>query len=341
MTLALALESSCDETAAAIVNSSGQVLSSIIASQLEAHQPYGGVVPEVAARAHLECIDVLVDEALTKAGVKLDQIDLVASTAGPGLIGGLLVAVTYGRALAYALDKPWYGINHLEGHALTARLTDKVAYPYLLLLVSGGHTQLLWVEGIGRYRRLGTTLDDAAGECFDKSAKLLGLGYPGGPALEKAALNGNAKRFDLPQPMLGQPNCNFSFSGLKTAVRHKVMALEALTPEDVADLAAATQSSIANTLADRTRRALAQVSGAQALVVAGGVAANGAIRAALQKIATAHDLLFIAPPLNLCGDNAAMIGWAALERQQSGIGPEDDGHPRPRWPLDPSQAHKR
>ncbi len=341
MSLALALESSCDETAAAIVNSDGTVLSSIIASQLEAHRPYGGVVPEVAARAHLEQIDVLTQQALKAANVQLSELDLIASTAGPGLIGGLLVAVTYGRALAAALNKPWYGINHLEGHALTARLTDKVPYPFLLLLVSGGHTQLLWVEGVGQYKRLGTTLDDAAGECFDKSAKLLGLGYPGGPALERAAKTGNAKRFDLPQPMLGQPNFNFSFSGLKTAVRHKVVGLGTLTPEDISDLAAGTQSAIANTLADRTRRALDSVVGAQAIVVAGGVAANGAVRAALQEIARKRDLPFIAPPLNLCGDNAAMIAWAALERFEAGIGPEDDGHPRPRWPLDPTQAHKR
>lgn len=341
MTLALALESSCDETAAAIVRSDGVVLSSIVASQLEAHRPYGGVVPEVAARAHLERMDELVEEALEKAGVQLADLDLIASTAGPGLIGGLLVAVTYGRALATALGKPWYGINHLEGHALTARLTDRVEFPYLLLLVSGGHTQLLWIEGIGQYRRLGTTLDDAAGECFDKSAKLLGLGYPGGPALEKAAQGGNAARFTLPQPMLGQPNCHFSFSGLKTAVRHKVAGLAGLTPRDVQDLAAGTQAAIASTLADRTRRALEQVSGAKAIVVAGGVAANGAVRAGLQKIAGERGLPFLAPPLNLCGDNAAMIAWAALERHDSGIGPEDDGHPRPRWPLDASQPHKR
>lgn len=341
MSLALALESSCDETAAAIVSSDGRVLSSIIASQLEAHRPYGGVVPEVAARAHLERIDALVEEAVNKAGVGLSELDLIASTAGPGLIGGLLVAVTYGRSLAMGLGKPWYGINHLEGHALTARLTDKVAYPYLLLLVSGGHTQLLWVGGVGRYKRLGTTLDDAAGECFDKSAKLLGLGYPGGPALERAAKSGDAKRFALPHPMVGQPNCNFSFSGLKTAVRHKVAGLPELTAQDVSDLAAATQAAIAATLADRTRRALLQVARPAAIVVAGGVAANGAVRAVLQDIARQHELPFIAPPLNLCGDNAAMIAWAALERFDSGIGPEDDGHPRPRWPLDPAQAHKR
>lgn len=335
--LALGLESSCDETAAAVVSADGTVLSSLIASQIELHRPYGGVVPEAAARAHLEKLDLLVEAALTKAGVKLSDLSLVVSMAGPGLIGGLLVAVTYGRLLARAAALPWYGINHLEGHALTARLTDKVAFPYLLLLASGGHTQLLWVEGVGRYRRLGTTLDDAAGECFDKAAKLLGLGYPGGPALEKAASGGNSRRFDLPHPMLGRVGCDFSFSGLKTAVRHKAAGLATpLAAEDVRDLAAATQSAIAASLADRTRHALKLVpTTPTALVVAGGVAANQAIRTALSSIAASIGVPMVAPPLALCGDNAAMIAWAGLERLEAGIGPEDDGHSRPRWPLDP------
>ena len=210
--LALGIESSCDETAAAIVRDDGTILSSFIASQIDAHRPYGGVVPELAARSHLEKIDLLVEQALQEANVSLHDVDLVASTAGPGLIGGLLVGVTYGRCLAQGIKKPWYGISHLEGHALTARLTDKVAFPYLLLLVSGGHTQIIWVEGIGLYRRLGTTLDDAAGECFDKSAKLLGLGYPGGPAIEQAAQSGTPTRFPLPRPLKGQKNANFWFS---------------------------------------------------------------------------------------------------------------------------------
>lgn len=335
--LALGLESSCDETAAAIVAEDGTVLSSLIASQIELHRPYGGVVPEAAARAHLEKMDLLVEEALAAAKVKLSDLSLIASTAGPGLIGGLLVAVTYGRMLARASGVPWYGVNHLEGHALTARLTDKVAFPYLLLLVSGGHSQLVWVEGIGRYRRLGTTLDDAAGECFDKAAKLLGLGYPGGPALEKAAIGGDAKRFALPHPMVGREGCDFSFSGLKTAVRHKVASLETVTAEDVRDLSAATQTAIAASIADRTRHALQSVGQKpSALVVAGGVAANQAIRSALRQIAEQIDIPLIAPPLALCGDNAAMIAWAGLERLVSGVGPEDEGHPRPRWPLDPT-----
>lgn len=339
--LALGLESSCDETAAAIVAEDGRVLSSLIASQIELHRPYGGVVPEAAARAHLEQIDLLVEGALREAGVKLNDLALIASTAGPGLIGGLLVAVTYGRMLARGAGLPWYGVNHLEGHALTARLTDKVAFPYLLLLVSGGHSQILWVEGLGRYRRLGTTLDDAAGECFDKAAKLLGLGYPGGPALEKAAQGGDAKRFDLPHPMVGREGCDFSFSGLKTAVRHKVVGLENLTEADVRDLAAATQTAIAASVSDRVRHALARApQKPSAVVVAGGVAANQAIRLALTKIAASIGVPLIAPPLALCGDNAAMIAWAGLERFVSGLGPEDDGHPRPRWPLDPAAGSR-
>lgn len=333
--LALALESSCDETAAAVVDSDGRVLSSVIASQLKEHLPYGGVVPEVAARAHLERIDGLTEQALREAGVTLAEVDVIASTCGPGLIGGLLVGVLYGRALAKGAGKPWYGLNHLEGHALTARLTHKVAFPYLLLLVSGGHTQLVWITGIGQYQRLGTTLDDAAGECFDKAAKLLGLGYPGGPALERAAKTGNGAAFDLPTPMLGHKDCNFSFSGLKTAVRHKVVSLGTPTPQQVADLAAATQNAIARTLADRTRRALEICpQKPTALVVAGGVAANGEVRQRLSELAKTNGLELIAPPLNLCGDNAAMIAWAALERLQLGLGAPDDGHPRPRWPLE-------
>ena len=337
--LALACESSCDETAVAIVSATGEVKSSIIASQLAQHRPYGGVVPEVAARAHLACIDELCEVALAQAGVALHEIDVIASTCGPGLIGGLLVGVMYGRALARAQNKPWLGINHLEGHALTARLTDRVAFPYLLLLVSGGHTQLLLVKGVGDYQRLGTTLDDAAGECFDKAAKLLGLGYPGGPALEKAAAGGQAKSFELPIPMQGHASCNFSFSGLKTAVRHKVAQLGTPTPQQVADLAAATQHSIAQSLTDRTRRALDQLDvRPSAIVVAGGVAANGEVRRQLTALAQRYKLPLLAPPLNLCGDNAAMIAWAALERVQAGIGACDDGHARPRWPLDPHAA---
>ncbi len=352
MRVALGIESSCDETAAAVVREDGTILSSLIYSQIEIHKPFGGVVPEVAARNHLEKIDELVKQALQQAQMSGDQLDLIVSTAGPGLIGGLMVGVTYGRFFAAGLKKPWYGVNHLEGHALTARLTDRVSYPYILLLVSGGHSQVLWVEGLGQYKRLGTTLDDAAGECFDKSAKILGLGYPGGPAIENAAQTGDAQRFKFPHPLVGQKNCNFSFSGLKTAVRQQVLAMmnqnmqfghtehnenTALSLQDRADVAASLQSAIAAVMVDRTRQALQEyATHASALVVAGGVAANTLIRTALTKLAGEYSLPLIAPPLRLCGDNAAMIAWAGLERFISGHGPEDDGAPRPRWPLDPT-----
>lgn len=335
VTLALGIESSCDETAVALVRSDRTVLSSLVASQIAAHRPYGGVVPEVAARAHLENLDPLVSVAVAEAGVTLDAVDLVVSTAGPGLMGGLMVGVAYGRFLAAGQGKPWYGVSHLEGHALTVRLTQGVAFPYLLLLVSGGHTQLVWVEGVGRYRRLGTTLDDAVGECFDKSAKLLGLGYPGGPALEALAQGGDPSRFSLPRPMVGHPDCHFSFSGLKTAVRHKVITLgDTVSETDRRDLAAAVQTAIGDSLADRTRRALEKIPAKPtALVVAGGVATNRHIRTTLEQVATQAGLPFVAPPLALCGDNAAMIAWVGLERFAVGIGPDDDGHPRPRWML--------
>ena len=263
------------------------------------------------------------------------DVTAIASTAGPGLIGGLMTGVMYGRALAVARGLPWLGINHLEGHALTARLTDKVAFPYLLLLISGGHTQLLEIRKVGDYRRLGTTIDDAAGECFDKSAKLLGLGYPGGPALDRAAAKGNSAAFALPHPLKGRPGCDFSFSGLKTAVRNEVARAGDMTPGLQADLAASIQLAITETLIDRVGHALAMTEvQPTALVVSGGVAANSMIRSRLEALAAAHGLPFVAPPLKLCGDNAAMIAWAAVERLQSGVGAEDDGHPRPRWSLD-------
>jgi len=336
--LVLGLESSCDETAAALVTGDGRVLSSRIASQIATHKAYGGVVPEVAARAHLEHIEQLVTEAFAEAGVGLGDLTAIASTAGPGLIGGLMTGVMFGRALASARKLPWLGINHLEGHALTARLTDKVAYPYLLLLVSGGHTQILDIRAPGDYRRLGTTIDDAAGECFDKSAKILGLGYPGGPALEKAAQGGDVRRYALPHPMKGRAGCDFSFSGLKTAVRNEVAKLGEMDEQQRRDIAASVQEAIAVTLADRVANALAMLAQKPtALVVSGGVAANTRVRSILQGLAQQHGLPFVAPPLNLCGDNAAMIAWAAIERLQAGLGPEDDGHPRPRWSLDTRQ----
>ncbi|MFM2041905.1 MAG: putative O-sialoglycoprotein endopeptidase [Pseudomonadota bacterium] len=343
----LGIETSCDETAAAVVAACpdgaarGQVLSNIVLSQLDDHAPYGGVVPEIAARAHLQHLDGLVRRALAESGTSLDGIDAIAATAGPGLIGGVMVGVMTAKAMAAVTGKPFIAVNHLEGHALTARLTDGVAFPYLLLLVSGGHCQLLAVEGVGRYRRLGTTIDDAVGEAFDKSAKLLGLGYPGGPRLEQAASRAtDPGRFDLPVPMKGRPGCDFSFSGLKTAVRRHVETLGGQpSPADVADLAAAFHTAVGDSLVDRVARAMALFRETHAegrtLVVAGGVAANKVLRARLGDLCAARGFTFVAPPLALCTDNAAMIAWAGLERFRSGLVDSLDFAPRPRWPLDP------
>jgi N6-L-threonylcarbamoyladenine synthase len=336
----LGIETSCDETAAAIVSDQPhpRILGQCIHAQLEEHRPYGGVVPEVAARAHLDHLDGVIRRALAEAGLGLDALDGVAATAGPGLIGGVMVGVTTAKALALVRGLPFVAVNHLEAHALTVRLVEGVPFPYLLLLVSGGHCQLLAVEGVGRYRRLGTTIDDAAGEAFDKSAKLMGLGYPGGPAVEAAARGGDPRRFDLPRPMLGRPGCDFSFSGLKTAVR---LAVEALPPGDtqaVADLAASFQRAVAETLADRTSRAASLFQrdwpDGRHLVVAGGVAANGAIRAALGEVAERHGLILAVPPPRLCTDNGAMVAWAGLERLRLGLVDGLDFAARPRWPLD-------
>ncbi len=337
----LGIETSCDETAAAVVSDGREVLSNVVHQQLAEHQPFAGVVPEVAARAHLDQVDAVVEAALAQSGVGWDGIDAVAATAGPGLIGGVLVGVMTGKALAAARKLPFVAVNHLEAHALTARLTDDVAFPYLLLLVSGGHCQLLVVEDVGRYRRLGTTIDDAVGEAFDKTAKMLGLGYPGGPAVEKAAQSGDPARFDLPHPMKGRPGCDFSFSGLKTRVR---MAIEGLPPgpvgdQDMADLCASFQTTVADVLAERTGRAidlfLADHPEGRTLVVAGGVAANRAIRQRLETLAADKGLGFAAPPPALCTDNGAMVAWAGVERFRQGMTDGLDFRPRPRWPLDP------
>ncbi|MBT4934849.1 MAG: tRNA (adenosine(37)-N6)-threonylcarbamoyltransferase complex transferase subunit TsaD [Rhodospirillaceae bacterium] len=345
--IVLGIETSCDETAAAVVTDSGEILAETVLSQLEEHRPYGGVVPEVAARAHLEHIDRLVAETMSKAGTGFDQLDAVAATGGPGLIGGVIVGVMTAKAIAVARKLPFIAINHLEGHALSARLEakNKIDFPYLLLLVSGGHCQLLSVEGPGRYKRLGTTIDDALGEAFDKTAKMLGLGYPGGPAVEAAAKSGDAARFDLPRPMKGRPGCDFSFSGLKTAVRHVALGLPegAFERQDIADLCAGFQAAAGDVLADRTDHALNNFledhQTCHALVVAGGVAANQSIRQRLQKLADARAIPLVAPPPSLCTDNAAMIAWAAIERiTVSGLNAAEDGldfRPRPRWPLDP------
>ncbi|TWA95242.1 O-sialoglycoprotein endopeptidase [Azospirillum brasilense] len=340
--IVLGIETSCDETAAAIVTDAREIRADVVLSQLDDHTPYGGVVPEIAARAHLEHLDGLIRRAMAESGLGFADIDAVAATGGPGLIGGVIVGVMTAKAIAAARGLPFVAVNHLEGHALTARLTDNVPFPYLLLLVSGGHCQLLVVEGVGRYRRLGTTIDDAVGEAFDKTAKLLGLGYPGGPLLEKAAaLATNPGRFDLPRPMVGRPGCDFSFSGLKTAVRRHVEELGTpLSGEDQADLAAAFQNTVAEVMADRCARAMRQFKEIHpqggALVVAGGVAANRTLRARLQKLADREGMPFVAPPLRLCTDNAAMIAWAGIERLRLGQTDPLDFAPRPRWPLDPT-----
>ena len=330
MGIVLGIESSCDETAAALVDSERRILAQRIASQDEAHRPYGGVVPEIAARAHAERIAPLVEATLADAGMTLDDVDAIAATAGPGLIGGVMVGLVTAKALAMAAGKPLIAVNHLEGHALSPRLADAtLAYPYLLLLVSGGHCQVLLVEGLGRYRRLATTIDDALGEAFDKTAKILGLGYPGGPAVERLAREGNPRAVPLPRPLVGSGEPHFSFAGLKSAVLRAHQA----GGHSAADLAASFQQAALDCVVDRTRIALSAGSSATALVVAGGVAANQAMRSALEALAAQFGLPFVAPPLALCTDNAAMIAWAGVER----LGQSDplDFAPRPRWPLDP------
>lgn len=329
--LILGLESSCDETAAALVTDDGRVLAYRLLGQEAAHAPFGGVVPEIAARAHVEAMEPLVAAAFADAGVSLSDVDAIAATAGPGLIGGVMVGLVTGKALAHAAGKPLIAVNHLEGHALSPRLSDRdLAYPYLLLLVSGGHCQLLLVEGVGRYRRMATTIDDAAGEAFDKTAKLLGLGYPGGPRVEAAAREGNPHAVPLPRPLKGSAEPHFSFAGLKSAVAR---AIGHHSPEDIA---ASFQQAVVDCLLDRTRRALANVPPVTALVVAGGVAANGVIRGALEGLAAEHGLRFVAPPLWLCTDNAAMIAWAGVERFREGLTDPLDTPARARWPLDPA-----
>lgn len=335
MALILGLESSCDETAAALVTTDRQVLASLIAGQEAEHAPFGGVVPEIAARAHVEALAPMVEAALKQSGVTLAQVDAIAATAGPGLIGGVMVGLVTGKALAHAASKPLIAVNHLEGHALSPRLTDPdLEFPYLLLLVSGGHCQLLLVEGVGAYRRLATTIDDAAGEAFDKTAKLLGLGFPGGPAVERIAAEGDPNAVPLPRPLLGSAEPHFSFAGLKSAVARAVGTASA------ADIAASFQQAVVDCLIDRTEQAIGRADGATALVVAGGVAANTAIRAALEGLASRHRLRFVAPPLWLCTDNAAMIAWAGAERFD-GTGDALDIPARARWPLDPDAENVR
>jgi N6-L-threonylcarbamoyladenine synthase len=337
--IVLGIETSCDETAVAVVaDGVPRIRANLIRSQLAEHTPYGGVVPEIAARAHLDHIEPLIERALAEAEIEAEQLDGVAAASGPGLIGGLIVGSMAAKGLAWAAGKPFIAVNHLEAHALTARLSDDVPFPYLLLLVSGGHTQLLLCAGVGRYRQLGTTRDDAAGEAFDKTAKLLGLGYPGGPAIERAAEGRDPHRYDLPRPLKGRSGCDFSFSGLKTAVRQIIAAAPALGPEDIADLAAAVELAICETILDRTTNAVDWFSRhhpeGTTLVAAGGVAANAFLRSRLSALARSSGLDFVAPPPALCTDNGAMIAWAGLERLRLGLVDGFDAPVRPRWPLD-------
>ena len=336
MPVVLGIESSCDETAVALVGTDRRIIAQRIASQDEAHRPYGGVVPEIAARAHVEALQPLIEAALADAGVTLAEVDAIAATAGPGLIGGVMVGLVSAKALAMASDVPLIAVNHLEGHALSPRLVDpELEFPYLLLLVSGGHCQILRCEAVGQYRRLATTIDDAVGEAFDKTAKILRLGFPGGPAVEKLAREGDPKAVPLPRPLVGGKEPHFSFAGLKSAV----LRAHDSGKYSTADIAASFQQAAIDCLTDRLERAIATSGHAPALVVAGGVAANASVRAALEALADCHAMRFVAPPPRLCTDNAAMIAWAGCER----LGQNDplDYKARPRWPLDPEAEPAR
>ena len=346
----LGIETSCDETAAAIVERDdaghGRILSNIVRSQLEEHAPYGGVVPELAARAHVSHLDHIIERAAKEAGVSLSEVDAIAATAGPGLIGGVLVGLTTAKALAAALGKPLIAVNHLEGHALTARLTDGLAFPYLLLLVSGGHSQFALVRGVGDYERWGTTIDDALGEAFDKVAKLLDLGNPGGPEVERQAKAGDASRFKFPRPLLKEDRLDFSFSGLKTAVRLAAEQIAPVTPKDVADICAGFQLAVTDIVTTRAASALAKFRAelpdvAPTLVVAGGVAANKAIGDGLRRVAADAGAALVVPPIALCTDNGAMVAWAGAERLALGETDGLDISAKARWPLDSADMGRR
>jgi N6-L-threonylcarbamoyladenine synthase len=339
----LGIETSCDETAAGIVardaSGTGRILSNVVYSQLTEHAPYGGVVPELAARAHVSHLDHIVARAAAEAGLRLSDVDGIAATAGPGLIGGVLVGLTTAKALAAALGKPLIAVNHLEAHALTARLTDGLQFPYLLLLVSGGHSQFVLVRGVGQYERWGTTIDDALGEAFDKVAKLLGLGVPGGPEVEKLASAGDPRRFDFPRPLLNQDRLDFSFSGLKTAVRLAAEAIAPLTDQDAADICASFQRAVTEIVSTRARAALARFAAQMpdtrpVLVVAGGVAANQAIGGGLRAVAAEAGAQLVVPPIPLCTDNGVMVAWAGAERLALGDTDGFDIAAKARWPLD-------
>jgi N6-L-threonylcarbamoyladenine synthase len=346
--IVLGIETTCDETAAAVVerfeDGRGKILSNVVLSQVSEHAAFGGVVPEIAARAHVEALDLIITKAMTQAECSFDQLDGIAAAAGPGLIGGVIVGLTTAKAIALVKQKPLIAINHLEAHALTARLTDGTAFPYCLFLASGGHTQIVAVRGIGDYVRLGTTMDDAIGEAFDKTAKLLGLGYPGGPQVEKEAAAGNATRFALPRPMHGRKDADFSLSGLKTALRLEAEKIAPLSDQDVAVLCASFQQAVVDVVHDRLRAGLrlfrAQYGAPSALVAAGGVAANQAIRKVLHRLAFEVGTVLVAPPLELCTDNGAMIAWAGCERLALGLTDTLDVAPRARWPLDEIAAAK-
>jgi N6-L-threonylcarbamoyladenine synthase len=340
--IVLGIETTCDETAAAVVERDaggrGAILSNIVLSQVSEHAAFGGVVPEIAARAHVEAVDHVVARAMSEAKRGYNELDGVAAAAGPGLIGGVIVGLTTAKAIALVNRKPLIAVNHLEAHALTARLTDAIAFPYCLFLASGGHTQVLAVRGVGDYVRIGTTVDDAIGEAFDKTAKLLGLGYPGGPAVEQEAAKGNAARFALPRPMSGRHDADFSLSGLKTALRLEAERIAPLSDQDVADLCASFQAAVVDVVLDRLRAGLrlfrARYGAPTALVAAGGVAANQAIRKVLTRLAFEVGTTLVAPPLELCTDNGAMIAWAGAERLALGLTDTLDVAPRARWPLD-------
>lgn len=331
--IVLGIETSCDETAVALVGRDRTLHGHRILSQIETHQPFGGVVPEIGARAHLDSVIPLVREVLEDAQMSLSQIDGVAATCGPGLIGGVIVGAMTGKALAAFYKKPFIAVNHLEAHALMVRFTHEVAFPYMLLLVSGGHSQFLVVEGVGHYTELGATIDDAVGECFDKVAKLLGLIYPGGPHLEELARRGDPKRFAFPCPLIHEESCRMSYSGLKTAVRYTIESLEKLSPQDRADIAASFQSTVARVLVRKSLYALRSYPDIRHLVMSGGVGSNHFIRSRLEEAFQAHRVTLICPPPALCVDNGAMVAWAGVERLQQGLTNDLDFAPRPRWPL--------
>jgi len=337
----LGIETTCDETAAAVVErperGPGKILSNIVLSQIAEHAAFGGVVPEIAARAHVEALDLIIAKAMAQAKRSFASLDGIAVAAGPGLIGGLIVGLTTAKAIALVVERPLMAVNHLEAHALTARLTDGTQFPYCLFLASGGHTQIVAVRGVGDYVRLGTTVDDAIGEAFDKTAKLLGLPYPGGPQVEKEALKGNPARFALPRPMLGKLNADFSLSGLKTALRLEAEKIAPISAQDVCDLCASFQQAVVDVVADRLRCGLkmfrARFGAPTAVVAAGGVAANEAIRKVLQRVAFEVGTTLVVPPAELCTDNGAMIAWAGAERLALGLRDTLDTAPLPRWPL--------